>query len=190
MTISTLLIRAVRTTHVLHGPCIWPSSPRVLRTSVVRASNWVNCKEITPPPPQNQLSAYCWSFSIFLEKKKSILVPPILSARIESSGELMVKVFFFSNFWGAQTSLCRLQPELSIRGAEQKDFTFKNENSMSLDEHWFMFTWQKRNKRGINTFSQTWKTGHLFSIVAMLLSFFFSYNFENDHEIPTFLSES
>ena len=39
MTISTLLILAVRRTHVIHEPCIWPSSPRVLRTSVVRASD-------------------------------------------------------------------------------------------------------------------------------------------------------
>ena len=35
------LIPAVRMTHVIHEPvpCIWPSSPRVLRTSVVRASD-------------------------------------------------------------------------------------------------------------------------------------------------------
>ena len=39
MTISPLLILAVRRTHVIHEPCIWPSPPRVLRTLVVRASD-------------------------------------------------------------------------------------------------------------------------------------------------------
>ena len=38
--ISTSLILAVRGTHVIHQPCIWPSSPRDLRSSVVRASDW------------------------------------------------------------------------------------------------------------------------------------------------------
>ena len=48
MTISTLLILAVRRAHVIHEPCIWPSLPRVLRRSVVRASDrcteghWIN----------------------------------------------------------------------------------------------------------------------------------------------------
>ena len=39
MTISTYLILAVRRTHVILEPWIWPSSPRVLRSSVVRASD-------------------------------------------------------------------------------------------------------------------------------------------------------
>ena len=39
MTISTYLILAVRRTHVIHEPWIWRSSPRVLRSSVVRASD-------------------------------------------------------------------------------------------------------------------------------------------------------
>ena len=37
-----VLILAVGWTHVIHEPCIWPSSPRVLRSSVVRASDAVN----------------------------------------------------------------------------------------------------------------------------------------------------
>ena len=40
MTILTLLILAVRRTHAIHEPCIWPSSPQVLHTSVVRVSDW------------------------------------------------------------------------------------------------------------------------------------------------------
>ena len=39
MTISTLLIQAVCRAHVIHKPCIWPSSPQVLCSSVVRASD-------------------------------------------------------------------------------------------------------------------------------------------------------
>ena len=39
MTISTYLMLAVRRTHVILEPWIWPSSPRVLRSSVVRASD-------------------------------------------------------------------------------------------------------------------------------------------------------
>ena len=33
------MILAVRRTHVIHEPCIWPSSPPVLCSSVVRASD-------------------------------------------------------------------------------------------------------------------------------------------------------
>ena len=33
------LILAVRRTHVKHKPCIWPSSPQVQRSSVVKASD-------------------------------------------------------------------------------------------------------------------------------------------------------
>ena len=40
MTFSTLPILAVRRTHLIHEPCIWPSSPQVLRSSVVGTSNW------------------------------------------------------------------------------------------------------------------------------------------------------
>ena len=39
MTILTLLIPAVHRMHVIHEPCIWSNSPRVLRSSVVRASD-------------------------------------------------------------------------------------------------------------------------------------------------------
>ena len=39
MTISTLLILAVCRTRVIHESCIWASSPRVLRSSVERASD-------------------------------------------------------------------------------------------------------------------------------------------------------
>ena len=38
LTILTLLILAVCRMHVIHEPCIWPSSPWVLCSSVVRAS--------------------------------------------------------------------------------------------------------------------------------------------------------
>ena len=38
ITISTLPTPAGRKTHVANQPCIWPNSPRVLRSSVVRAS--------------------------------------------------------------------------------------------------------------------------------------------------------
>ena len=38
--ISTLLILAVLRTHITREPCIWPSSPWVLRSSVVSASDW------------------------------------------------------------------------------------------------------------------------------------------------------
>ena len=44
ITISTLLFLAVCRTRVIHVPCIWPSSPRVLHRSVVRASDW--CTEV------------------------------------------------------------------------------------------------------------------------------------------------
>ena len=37
--VSKSLIQAVRRTHVKHKPCIWPSSPQVQRSSVVRASD-------------------------------------------------------------------------------------------------------------------------------------------------------
>ena len=36
---SKSMILAVRRTHVKHKPCIWPSSPQVQRSSVVRASD-------------------------------------------------------------------------------------------------------------------------------------------------------
>ena len=36
---SKSLILAVRRTHVKHKPCIWPSSPQLQRSSVVRASD-------------------------------------------------------------------------------------------------------------------------------------------------------
>ena len=36
---SKSLILAVRRTHVKHKPCIWPSSPQVQSSSVVRASD-------------------------------------------------------------------------------------------------------------------------------------------------------
>ena len=39
MTISTLVVLAVCRMHVIHEPCVWHSSPRVLRSSVVRASD-------------------------------------------------------------------------------------------------------------------------------------------------------
>ena len=39
MTISTLLILTVCRTRVIHEPCMWPSSPRVHRSSVVRTSD-------------------------------------------------------------------------------------------------------------------------------------------------------
>ena len=39
MTISTLVVLAVCRTHVIHEPCIWHSWPRVLRSSVIRASD-------------------------------------------------------------------------------------------------------------------------------------------------------
>ena len=48
---------AVRRTHVIHEPCIWPSPPRVLRTSVVRASN--RCME------DHRFSS-CWGLTFFL----------------------------------------------------------------------------------------------------------------------------
>ena len=57
MTISTLLILAVRRTHVIHEPCIWPSSPQVLHTSVVRASDW--CME------DHRFNSW-WGLRIFL----------------------------------------------------------------------------------------------------------------------------
>ena len=37
--VAKSLILAVRRTHVKHKPCIWPSSPQVQRSSVVRASD-------------------------------------------------------------------------------------------------------------------------------------------------------
>ena len=37
--INAVLILVVRRTHVLREPCIWPCSPRVLRSLVVRASD-------------------------------------------------------------------------------------------------------------------------------------------------------
>ena len=48
---------AVRRTHVIHEPCIWPSPPRVLRTSVVRASD--RCME------DHRFSS-CWGLRFFL----------------------------------------------------------------------------------------------------------------------------
>ena len=36
---SNSLILAVHSTHVKHKPCIWPRSPQVQRSSVVRASD-------------------------------------------------------------------------------------------------------------------------------------------------------
>ena len=38
MTNSTLCSLVLRRTHVIHEPCMWPSSPRALGSSVVRAS--------------------------------------------------------------------------------------------------------------------------------------------------------
>ena len=59
MTISTLLILAVHMTYVIHEPVpfIWPSSPRVLRTSVVRASD-----RCTPHPPEISIPGGCLSY--------------------------------------------------------------------------------------------------------------------------------
>ena len=39
MTISTLMILVVYRVHVIHEPCVWSNPPRVLRSSVVRASD-------------------------------------------------------------------------------------------------------------------------------------------------------
>ena len=39
-TLSSVKIQAGPGTHVIHEPCIWPISPQVLRSSVVRASKW------------------------------------------------------------------------------------------------------------------------------------------------------
>ena len=47
MTLSTLLILAVRRTHVIHEPRTWLGSPRVSRNSVVRASD--QCAEGSIP---------------------------------------------------------------------------------------------------------------------------------------------
>ena len=40
ITLSTLLILAVRRAHVIHKPGIWPGSPRVSSSSVVTAPDW------------------------------------------------------------------------------------------------------------------------------------------------------
>ena len=48
---------AVRRTHVIHKPCTWPSSPQVLRSSVVRASD--HCME------DHRFNS-CWGLRFFL----------------------------------------------------------------------------------------------------------------------------
>ena len=75
-----------------------PSSPRVLRSWVrLEHPTGVIVKNNLPKPTVDQLSVffiYSWEKSPFSSQ--------IFLARIESSGELMVKVylFIFFNFWG------------------------------------------------------------------------------------------
>ena len=67
MTILTLLILAVYRMHVIHEPCVWSNSQRVLRSSVVRASDqcteghWFNsCRE--PRFFLCPVLVTCWSY--------------------------------------------------------------------------------------------------------------------------------
>ena len=87
ITISTLLILAVYKTLVIHEPCMWPSSQRVLRSSVVRASD--RCTENQGSNPVGESRR--WIVKSLLTKwSKQGLHSPLNYSRIYSVWYLFV----------------------------------------------------------------------------------------------------
>ena len=70
---SKSLILAVRRTHVKHELCIWPSSPQVQRSSVVRASDRCTVGHIGSIPVGD-------SDFFFLSRAREMLITDLISS--------------------------------------------------------------------------------------------------------------
>lgn len=104
MAISTLLIIAVYKTFVIREPCMWPSSQRVLRTSVIRASD--RCKENQGSNPVGE--SRCWIVKSLLTKwSKQGLHSPLKYSRIYSVWYLFVHLGKRACLWTDSSNLSK-----------------------------------------------------------------------------------